>query len=663
MATCTMTKPKSGTWAETFPKQQMSEQESLKFVKKLLAVAVSNITYLRVILPERAFVDRSVEGVNLKILKCEKSCPGVPLLVDWLKGAFDALEKKYLRVLILGIYTNRDDPDTLIEAYTFKFSYADTTAMDIYKNNKKISSTDASNKTKQATVALLRTLIVLMGTLKPLPDNYMVTMKLFYYDKVTPMDYEPPGFKAAESESFAFEDKPMKIRAGDVSTLFHALKVRVTTVSANFKADIPTEDVEDESPGQQMAMEGLDIEDDEDQEKQEHPTPEKLPQTVQETNNQQASQEDIQQQPGKNDKSHSPPDVEMNAEASSSDAESQDDHNVSQKSTASRRSQGSLVAAAPPVASTPEQKLSDLPKLNGETSGKRGADENRDDSELGVRCCCGNDEDDGLMILCAVCGHWQHGICFMIQNIKEAPSQHICNLCCNPSKPSLQPTDPTLVGLSGQELQMTCLWRRALMACTEEKSVTVNGLSNRLGVGRALVSKVMQRLEREEYIRPAKGKLSKQAKSVNTDKIKKEGIDKYFKKNPCLKQSSVKDVAVESTRQEPDEGLSKSVKSSQAKDIQTIVAGTLNLDLATGSASKSGKVMNSNKTSVPVRASPRLKLKTILQENVSKPGKRLRSTAKDVYDFEFSNTQEDYETSSQPTKRRKASTSARDLEP
>jgi len=42
-----------------------------------------------------------IVGVNLKILKCEKSCPGVPLLVDWLKGAFDALEKKYVRKLYL----------------------------------------------------------------------------------------------------------------------------------------------------------------------------------------------------------------------------------------------------------------------------------------------------------------------------------------------------------------------------------------------------------------------------------------------------------------------------------------------------------------------------------------------------------------------------------
>lgn len=45
-------------------------------------------------------------GVNLKILKCEKSCPGVPLLVDWLKGAFDALEKKYVSKLYLRLEDN-----------------------------------------------------------------------------------------------------------------------------------------------------------------------------------------------------------------------------------------------------------------------------------------------------------------------------------------------------------------------------------------------------------------------------------------------------------------------------------------------------------------------------------------------------------------------------
>jgi len=37
--------------------------QSALFVKKLLAVAVSNIAYLRAIFPENAFGDRSLEGI------------------------------------------------------------------------------------------------------------------------------------------------------------------------------------------------------------------------------------------------------------------------------------------------------------------------------------------------------------------------------------------------------------------------------------------------------------------------------------------------------------------------------------------------------------------------------------------------------------------------
>ena len=49
-------------WASMFPNEQTTQQESLLFVKKLLAVAVSNIAYLRAIFPEAAFGDRCLEG-------------------------------------------------------------------------------------------------------------------------------------------------------------------------------------------------------------------------------------------------------------------------------------------------------------------------------------------------------------------------------------------------------------------------------------------------------------------------------------------------------------------------------------------------------------------------------------------------------------------------
>ena len=38
-------------------------------------------------------------------------------------GAFDALEKKYLRELILVIFKDKAKPDIVDEMYTFRFSY------------------------------------------------------------------------------------------------------------------------------------------------------------------------------------------------------------------------------------------------------------------------------------------------------------------------------------------------------------------------------------------------------------------------------------------------------------------------------------------------------------------------------------------------------------
>lgn len=63
---------------------------------------------------------------------------------------------------------------------------------------------------------------MLTQTLQPLPDDVMMTMKLCYYDEVTPEDYEPPGFQATSSEEFGYEEAPVTIKVGDVNTPFHA---------------------------------------------------------------------------------------------------------------------------------------------------------------------------------------------------------------------------------------------------------------------------------------------------------------------------------------------------------------------------------------------------------------------------------------------------------
>ena len=47
-------------------------------------------------------------------------------------------------------------------------------------------------------------------------------------------------------------------------------------------------------------------------------------------------------------------------------------------------------------------------------------------------CVCAV-QDDGLMILCGVCGVWQHGVCFGLLEEEEVPQVHICEKCAQVS--------------------------------------------------------------------------------------------------------------------------------------------------------------------------------------------------------------------------------------
>lgn len=47
---------------QLLPNQVLSEQQSLVVIKRLLAIAVSGITYLRGLFPEKAYGSKYVEG-------------------------------------------------------------------------------------------------------------------------------------------------------------------------------------------------------------------------------------------------------------------------------------------------------------------------------------------------------------------------------------------------------------------------------------------------------------------------------------------------------------------------------------------------------------------------------------------------------------------------
>ncbi|NWS81602.1 HORM1 protein, partial [Toxostoma redivivum] len=222
--------------AVVFPKKIATEQQSLMLVKRLLAVAVSCITYLRGIFPESAYGTRYMDDVSVKILREDKNCPGSTQLVKWMLGCYDALQKKYFSFCFLfflkkiQVYTQPEDPQTVTECYHFKFKYTHNgPLLDFGSKDRRSECSVPCADTKKASVLLMRKIFVLMQNLSPLPSDVCLTMKLLYYDEVTPPDYQPPGFKEARDEGLMFREEPMYLNVGEVPTPFHMLKLKVTT--------------------------------------------------------------------------------------------------------------------------------------------------------------------------------------------------------------------------------------------------------------------------------------------------------------------------------------------------------------------------------------------------------------------------------------------------
>ncbi|KAL0966290.1 hypothetical protein UPYG_G00293440 [Umbra pygmaea] len=214
-------------WTSLFKNELKTEEKSLVFVKRMMALAVSSITYLRGIFPEDAYRSRYLEDLSIKVLRENCTNLGACRIVKWIMGCFHALERGYLQSVLIGVYTNPDKPDCIIESYQFKFRYTEKgPQMDIMRN-KNIEMHVSIEDTKNASVLLIRKLFLLMQNLEILPNNVCLTMRLYYLDDITPADYEPPGFKEGVNDNMWFEGTPVVFGVGEVHTPFHTLKLKV----------------------------------------------------------------------------------------------------------------------------------------------------------------------------------------------------------------------------------------------------------------------------------------------------------------------------------------------------------------------------------------------------------------------------------------------------
>ncbi|XP_050408451.1 uncharacterized protein LOC126823579 isoform X2 [Patella vulgata] len=209
--------------------------------------------------------------------------------------------------------------------------------------------------------------------------------------------------------------------------------------------------------------------------------------------------------------------------------------------------------------------------------------------EFGVRCPCGCNEDDGLMILCAACKFWQHGVCFQILDEDVAPAEHICDVCAQPGVTGKEPTDHSLVGMTPITVQATCLWRRALLASLELNRVLASHLARRLGVEATVAQGLINRLEKEGFVRNA-GKGKRLGKLVEKSKIRNEGLLKYLsrKLNPSKigRDMDTNDTQVTDSQRSQKQPVHNSRNTQQ--DVDSLVAQTESINIS-GKKNKSSE--------------------------------------------------------------------------
>nr|QHB50184.1 meiosis-specific protein hop1 [Sparassis latifolia] len=196
-------------------------------------------------------------------------------LLDYLEhGIFDALQKQYLRSFIFAIYLDNQDPNNIVEAYTFNFKVCscascylrntemirpqyytlpgtDTVVpvMSLDADLEKLSLTKTKKVADPVADAMKNGRVPTLGEVKRslknssadigiTPERRFATFKLFYQDH-TPDDYEPKHFRSGDVKKdkwfFTTHDKgevPERCSVGSLETGYHGVNVRVTSVSA-----------------------------------------------------------------------------------------------------------------------------------------------------------------------------------------------------------------------------------------------------------------------------------------------------------------------------------------------------------------------------------------------------------------------------------------------
>ncbi|KAL2840559.1 HORMA domain-containing protein [Aspergillus pseudoustus] len=266
----------NGGLVSSAEQSRREQQQSLEMVKIMLHVTFGTLFYLREFLPLPCFDDRDLKeaqkqgkysyrefidsNTNLSLSKGSANAafgqgkkgqplkiillgsnPKADMIVDVLEtGIFDALSKSVLEAVQLTIVADKQEPDNVLESYTFSFKYTGG-AGQLNSRLESLSIEPVGYMTDVKTAqsarvgleSIIRRLITLSSFLPQLPNKRALGIHLFYTEDCPP-EYEPPGFAGARdgtinyplTENWQKESQP----CGTMDSGWHTVGLKVTSL-------------------------------------------------------------------------------------------------------------------------------------------------------------------------------------------------------------------------------------------------------------------------------------------------------------------------------------------------------------------------------------------------------------------------------------------------
>ncbi|EFO63177.1 Hop1 [Giardia lamblia P15] len=193
----------------------VTPEQCREFMKSTIQIAVTLICFKRSIFPPTAFGIKRMMEVDVKCLdKNDKNAYALSQALEL--GVFDAIDKGFLREVILGIFLNRDAPMELIESYNFRISTSPSLPQ---------SAQSLMEEVNRFTSRLLGTL----SELPSLPEDKDILLRCFYKSNA-PESYVMPYFslcKNAGSLHISSEKAPYEVSLDRFETPYEAIGLKL----------------------------------------------------------------------------------------------------------------------------------------------------------------------------------------------------------------------------------------------------------------------------------------------------------------------------------------------------------------------------------------------------------------------------------------------------